>query len=341
MGKSRNNNKFRQAKVSANKLDGTNNEQPLILSIDANNIQQWLKVTARQLTVKYGEGAAFTGKSGKWYVGERPVRHWRIAGSRVNPNVAAVGQTEDIDADTEDGGSENSSVTFESSLKEVTAEEAVDLEFEYKEAVKLFVKEEHELKKLKPKIYEDIMSRLSDQSIAKVREASNYDAIEARRDVVELWKRIKYTHVNRVTGVEQEDFIIALQSVINISQHKAEDITKYKDRFDGLCKIYAEVCKTVGATVLSDTLLVACFVRGLGPNFADYKKSVTNNAVQKVKDYPRTVGVAYEEASNWRVTVQRTAEGSMIPEQGQLFIAASLKSNKSDKKQQKGVDAPI
>ena len=323
------------------------------LLLNFQNYPQWKKITSSELIITYGSMADFTSQEGKnivLYKPQRPVRDWTVIGQSNGIDDAhsssASASRNNLSADQvplppSETGDEVSNIS-NSSLSQVTAQEALDREYEFKKLYDLYTKEKWEMMKAIPKLYQEIISRCSDQSLAKMRELEGFlDEIKKSKDVVKLWKRIAYVHQNYVSGVKEEDALEGIKKLVNIQQGKGEDLTVYKNRFDATATMCETVCASIGMAPLPEKIHVAAFTTGLNSNFNDYKKHVSNNTVSKLSEYPPSVGRVYEEAGNWRVTVNRNQQESSSSSQSsgsnaQIFLTESKSGGGKQSDSKKG-----
>ena len=324
----------RYGNLNGSNADDMKVSNNILLSIDSNNYQQWMRSASVKLISKFARGGQFTEENGVWYEGVKPKRYWRVADANLPPVAAnnpvgpqpvpdATDENEDVQSEMSNDQSNASTV---SELITVTEDEAEDLNFLHFDALKLYNKEKHELQAMKPAIWADIMSLMSPQSIAKVKECIVYDEKFRNHDVVWLWERIKLVHQSTESGVDEEDCVIVISKMMSMVMYKTETITTYKDRFDAHVRVYKQICIKMRIEAIPERILVAVFIRGLNGSYSDYKKTTSNNAAAKINPYPKLVSVAYEQASNWKTFTPAAVKTD-------VFVANSKKGDKKgDKK---------
>ena len=281
-----------------------------ILSLTGGNVQTWKESTSCELGEVYGFAAQFTRPGKSWY---EPVPEKREYVFEADPN------NKDVMRKTSDG--RQLSVIRDK-------QEFDDLEFEFNERRKIRIKESEARKQIKPKIYEDIISRLSEQSLAKVKEIKDYKSdIEDPNDVEKLWTRILYVHENLVTGVPIEDTIVSLHNAITCGMKAGMTITQYKSNFDHLKKIFEASWAREKQQAFPEYFWAGVFIRNLGSQWSEYKAAMINNHIEGVGKYPSDTNVAFDQASRWRVT---SGGKNRNPLDENVLAISTVKTKKKD-----------
>lgn len=150
------------------------------------------------------------------------------------------------------------------------------------EQVKEYAREVIAVKKKKELMYGALKTRLSDSSIARLKEAPRWQEIEDNMDFLRLWKLIVKTHHTRgekatdIAKFECRDYYHEMK------QKEREGLGAFKERF--LRQI--SLMKSMKVTVPSESEQVVDFLTKLDPRYDEIRRDLHRDAVRGIKAFP-------------------------------------------------------
>ena len=203
--------------------------------------------------------------------------------------------------------------------------------------LEMFLKKEEEIEETKTKVYHYIKKHMTPESWEEAKRDPEWSAenanVELLREPFLLFQAVKRTHSGHRTGIETLDIENAEMSYQNIRQLPNQTLLAYKDYFDHRVNTLA----TLGLAVPSAEQQAIKFIRGLDDaRYSDLKLHFYNHARAGTGDYPKTVVLAYNIATNHfqKAKSKFTNQGvAYIAENGRGKHKQTLKQNSNQKKQ--------
>ena len=202
----------------------------------------------------------------------------------------------------------------------------------HKEAIKMRMRDIHDLRKDYPRIYAFLYGHMSTESRAKVKTVSNWADIERDNDEAALWKAMTETHMAAVSGSAGSDKSRVRDAYYETRQHPNESVADLKKKFDDILLVF----DAVGQTRPPQEELAVDFIRKLDSNkFAGLRAELDNaRLIHGTDQYPKTLVAAYELAVNYKV-VKQVADHKMGVVPAATLSTAAFATNVSKPKKQK------
>ena len=148
----------------------------------------------------------------------------------------------------------------------------------------------------KIRMFGDLKTRLSVESLSKLQADADWERIDIERDFFSAWMLIVRTHHIRGEVTAALDEHDARNYYYQLKQRAGESIGAFKMRFTAqLSKLRA-----MGATVGSERELVADFFGKLDPRYNDMVRTMRNNATTGGQPFPAALADAYRIAEDWK-----------------------------------------
>ena len=181
---------------------------------------------------------------------------------------------------------------------------------QYLEEMKLYLKKERDLEETASRVYNYMKLHISPESWEeikvnkpwKITEEVDERTIEGLRCPFYLFKAIKATHSGHRTGVGILDEEEASNAYTNVRQRQEESLHKYLEYFTQK----VNTLSTLGLTVPSEEQQALKFIRGLDDSrYSELKTLYFEQTRAGLGSYPKTVILAYNNASNHRQAVNK------------------------------------
>ena len=218
----------------------------------------------------------------------------------------------------------------------VTSQLELDLLMEdYKEERKIVIRENAKIRSMASQMFAKILVHLSEESLAAVKEADDWDDIELEEDPVRLWNRVRDTHLTTTSSNIELDKLRARKLYNSLKQFKNESLASFKSRTTNALKVLTAVQEVEP----SPQAQAMDFVSRLDTSkFADLQKTLENNVILGTGTYPRTLNEAYTIAQNIKVVSQGNLKAAELPNTAFVVSASSATTMKSKHKSHKKTD---
>ena len=163
-------------------------------------------------------------------------------------------------------------------------------------------KEVNKLRSFCSMIYHFIWSRMSHTSRDVLARTNGWDEAKLRMDPLDLWKRIKKTHVSGTLGPSNLTIIPGevkrqlYNCLLNVKMRDHDHLHRYLEEF----QLALEAYKNSGVKPPEDDQIVAIFIENLNnKRYKEFKMRLLNDCRQNNIRYPNSYMEAYEKASMW------------------------------------------
>lgn len=147
-------------------------------------------------------------------------------------------------------------------------------------------------------LIEDMLNRMEPSSVHLVNTVVDGPIAIRTRDPALLVETIRCTHIAKSTEQDPvSSFLSAQADMTNIRQRPTEDVTDYKDRYEGMMMTVERAAQQADAKdwkPLSEEMQTVHFVKSLHEKYSNYKHHV--NSVLKKGEKPKTIQDAVSDA---------------------------------------------
>jgi hypothetical protein len=206
---------------------------------------------------------------------------------------------------------------------------------EYTESIRQYATRTSLLDQQKIRVFAVIMSQLSKESKARLKQVSNWEDIDKTKCPKALIKAIRETHLTTETGFKLKDKYTVRTEYYALRQETGESLARFKHRFDQVLKQFRAVAKP--EEVPNDADQAIDFIKWLDKaRYGQLQVDLDNNAALKIGEYPEDLQKAYTIVSQYRVSDANTA--TVPSASGSVFAVASSSSDENGQADDKDKD---
>jgi hypothetical protein len=197
---------------------------------------------------------------------------------------------------------------------------------EYREIVKQYSTRVSDLERQKIRVYAVIVSQLSKESKARLKQVVNWEDIDKTKCPRALIKAIRETHLTTETGFKLKDKYTVRTEYYSLRQETSESLARFKHRFDQVLKQFRAVAKA--EEIPDDADQAIDFIKWLDKSrYGQLQVDMDNNAAMKIGEYPQDLQKAYTIVSQYRANEVNT--GTVPPVNANVFAVTSTSSKET------------